>query len=69
MKDWKTFHRDCKSAIVENGKTLINCLAYIGLNPVRANIVENRKTIAGIHSAACRPKRLNHREGKTGVGD
>jgi putative transposase len=29
-----------KSVIVENGETLINCLAYIDLNPVRANIVE-----------------------------
>ncbi len=28
-----------KSVIVENGKTLINCLAYIDLNPVRAGIV------------------------------
>jgi putative transposase len=25
---------------VENGKTLINCLAYIDLNPVRASIIE-----------------------------
>ncbi|MCP4749390.1 MAG: hypothetical protein GY866_00720, partial [Proteobacteria bacterium] len=25
---------------MENGKTLINCLAYIDLNPVRANIVD-----------------------------
>ena len=29
-----------KSVIVENGNTLINCLAYIDLNPVRAGIVE-----------------------------
>ncbi len=29
-----------KSVIVENGETLVNCLAYIDLNPVRANIVE-----------------------------
>ncbi len=29
-----------KSLIVENGQTLINCLAYIDLNPVRANIVD-----------------------------
>ena len=29
-----------KSVIVENGDTLINCLAYIDLNPIRANIVE-----------------------------
>jgi REP element-mobilizing transposase RayT len=30
-----------KSVIVENGQALINCLAYIDLNPVRAGIVEN----------------------------
>ena len=29
-----------KSAIVERGETLINCLAYIDLNPVRAGIVD-----------------------------
>jgi REP element-mobilizing transposase RayT len=29
-----------KSVIVDNGETLINCLAYIDLNPVRAKIVE-----------------------------
>jgi REP element-mobilizing transposase RayT len=29
-----------KSVIVENGKTLINCLAYIDLNPLRAGLVE-----------------------------
>ena len=29
-----------KSLIVENGETLVNCLAYIDLNPVRAGIVE-----------------------------
>jgi len=29
-----------KSVIVENGNTLINCLAYIDLNPVRAGIVD-----------------------------
>ena len=29
-----------KSVILETGDTLINCLAYIDLNPVRANIVE-----------------------------
>ena len=29
-----------KSVIVENGNTLINCLAYIDLNPVRAGIVK-----------------------------
>jgi putative transposase len=26
--------------IVENGETLINCLAYIDLNPIRAGLVE-----------------------------
>ena len=29
-----------KSVVVENGETLINCLAYIDLNPVRAGIVD-----------------------------
>ena len=29
-----------KSVIVEHGETLINCLAYIDLNPVRAGLVE-----------------------------
>jgi len=29
-----------KSVIVERGETLINCLAYIDLNPVRAGIVD-----------------------------
>jgi len=29
-----------KSVIVDNGDTLVNCLAYIDLNPVRAGIVE-----------------------------
>lgn len=29
-----------KSVIVDNGDTLINCLAYIDLNPVRAGLVE-----------------------------
>jgi len=29
-----------KSVIVDNGETLINCLAYIDLNPVRAGIAE-----------------------------
>ncbi len=29
-----------KSVIVENGETLVNCLAYIDLNPVRAGIVQ-----------------------------
>jgi hypothetical protein len=29
-----------KSVIVENGETLINCLAYIDLNPLRAGLVQ-----------------------------
>ena len=29
-----------KSVIVENGETVINCLAYIDLNPLRAGLVE-----------------------------
>jgi len=29
-----------KSVIVENGETLVNCLAYIDLNPVRAKLVK-----------------------------
>ena len=29
-----------KSVIVENGETLINCLAYIDLNPLHAGLVE-----------------------------
>ena len=29
-----------KSVLVENGQTLINCLAYIDLNPIRAGLVE-----------------------------
>ncbi len=30
-----------KSVIVENGETLVNCLAYIDLNPLRAGLVEH----------------------------
>lgn len=41
------------SVIVENGETLINCLAYIDLNPVRAGIVkrpeEYRWSSVGYH--------------------
>ena len=29
-----------KSVILDNGETLINCLAYVDLNPVRAGLVE-----------------------------
>lgn len=29
-----------KSVIVDNGETLIHCLAYIDLNPIRAGIVK-----------------------------
>ena len=29
-----------KSVIVQNGRTMVNCLAYIDLNPVRANMVQ-----------------------------
>ncbi len=42
-----------KSMIVEDGETLINCLAYIDLNPVRAAITErpedNRWNSIGYH--------------------
>ena len=34
------FHYRFKSVIVENGETLINCLAYIDLKPLRAGLVE-----------------------------
>jgi putative transposase len=43
-----------KSVIVENGETLINCLAYIDLNPLRAGLVERpeeyRWNSLGYHS-------------------
>jgi putative transposase len=43
-----------KSVIVENGETLINCLAYIDLNPIRAGIVkrpeEYRWSSLGYHA-------------------
>jgi hypothetical protein len=29
--------------IVENGETLINCLAYIDLNPLRAGLVKRQE--------------------------
>ena len=32
-----------KSVIVDKGETLINCLAYIDLNPLRAGIVKRHK--------------------------
>jgi REP element-mobilizing transposase RayT len=42
-----------KSVIVENGVTLINCLAYIDLNPLRAGLVERpeqyRWNLIGYH--------------------
>jgi hypothetical protein len=42
-----------KSVIVENGETLINCLAYIDLNPLRAGLVERpeqyRRNSLGFH--------------------
>ena len=43
-----------KSVIVQDGRTLVNCLAYIDLNPVRANIVkrpeEYRWSSLGYHA-------------------
>ena len=45
-----------KSLIVENGETLINCLAYIDLNPIRAGIAERpeqyRWSSLGYHAQA-----------------
>ena len=45
-----------KSVIVDNGETLINCLAYIDLNPIRAGIVskpeEYRWSSIGYHVQA-----------------
>ncbi|MFT8171057.1 transposase, partial [Salmonella enterica] len=32
-----------KSVIVEEGKTLVNLLAYVDLNPIRAGIVDKPK--------------------------
>ena len=32
-----------KSVIVDNGDTMINCLAYIDLNPVRAGLAEKKE--------------------------
>ena len=46
-----------KSVIVENGDTLVNCLAYIDLNPIRANIVKRpedyRWSSIGYHIQTC----------------
>jgi len=36
-----------KSVIVDNGETLINCLAYIDLNPFRAGLVRSPRPIGG----------------------
>jgi putative transposase len=45
-----------KSVIVDKGETLVNCLAYIDLNPLRAGIVKNPRNTAGPPSATtCRP--------------
>ena len=50
-----------KSVIVQDGRTLVNCLAYIDLNPVRANIVQRpedyRWSSLGYHA------QTNNREG------
>ena len=46
-----------KSVIVENGDTLINCLAYIDLNPIRAGLAaipeEYRWSSVGYHAQTC----------------
>jgi putative transposase len=46
-----------KSVIVENGETLVNCLAYIDLNPIRAGIVKRpedyRWSSIGYHIQTC----------------
>ncbi len=43
-----------KSVIVDNGDTLINCLAYIDLNPVRAQIVEKTGGVPLVfHRVSC----------------
>ena len=45
-----------KSVIVEDGRTLVNCLAYIDLNPVRANMIKRpedyRRSSLGHHVQA-----------------
>jgi putative transposase len=43
-----------KSVIVDKGETLVNCLAYIDLNPLRAGIVKNLRNTAGPLSATTR---------------
>ncbi len=46
-----------KSVIVENGNTLINCLAYIDLNPIRAGLAvipeDYRWSSMGYHLQTC----------------
>ena len=39
-----------KSGIVDQGETLVNCLIYIDLNPLRAGLIEGLKNTAGIRS-------------------
>ena len=43
--------------IVDNGDTLINCLAYIDLNPVRAGMVEKPEQY--VLQAVSYPKCIN----------